>query len=685
MKRLTHLHVRGLKCLDQAEVRVPRLLAIQGPNGTGKSTLLQAIRLGILGYEPSLGRTLSATRKLASTGEFNVMLTFADGFGLRRAFGESMNTEIFPPEGERTEKDRQTRIDAETGSFVPAFDLGSFLALSAEKRRAALFSLLPRDEAVLTEDLFRHWLGYDESEDVVRRAIDKLWLERVLAAESPIDGLASALEYIRERANEAEQFRLSQVAVVQEADQAAESATDVAREESAGAEDLEALRGELSDVDQQLGELQERKDSATRLARRRREREEQLGRVEMEIERIDAALASQAERAASAVPDAPPEEEYSAAERALEQAEQDLADARREEDRLAAEERRAAGELSNCQRRLAAIGNAETCPVCGSEADLRATKERLAAAVAEADQVAEAVRERLAAATLQTQHASKTVAEARSARAVLRDRRLATDAAREARAREDAEVARLVARREGQLELRKQLLAEEVAEAPPVDEGRRAELLERAQDLRSRIRTESGRIEARAVAAGRAEADRLRADKARQELAKRTGRAQALKRIQQALQKLRAHVIQAMVAPVETTADEILRAIDPGKSFRFLFEREGKDTFDFGFEEEGVFRSYDAASKGEDAFLAIVFVAALIAAVQPGWPVLMVDDVEGVDDRRREWLMRALARVADRFGNVVLAGCCEFAEVDGWEVIDASTLSGEVALLEAVH
>jgi ABC-type Mn2+/Zn2+ transport system ATPase subunit len=69
--RLTHLTVDGLKAAKDVSLRIPRLLALTGPNGSGKTSILQAIRVGVLGYEPTVGKRLEATRQLASADEIS--------------------------------------------------------------------------------------------------------------------------------------------------------------------------------------------------------------------------------------------------------------------------------------------------------------------------------------------------------------------------------------------------------------------------------------------------------------------------------------------------------------------------------------------------------------------------------------------------------------------------------------
>jgi DNA repair exonuclease SbcCD ATPase subunit len=126
MIRLEHLTIDGLKAARGVSLRIPALLAVQGMNGSGKTTILQAIRLATMGYEPSVGMKLEHQRQLIGEGgEMEVGLQFDRGFGIRRRFGDKLRTEVAPPRNERLEKEREARITEETGKFLPAFDLGN--------------------------------------------------------------------------------------------------------------------------------------------------------------------------------------------------------------------------------------------------------------------------------------------------------------------------------------------------------------------------------------------------------------------------------------------------------------------------------------------------------------------------------------------------------------------------------
>lgn len=135
----------------------------------------------MLGYDPAVGKRLLDTRKLLDEDRdaIRVALTFDNGFGVRRALGDSMDVAVQPDRGERTIVQAETRIRDETGAFVYALDLGPFLALSSEKRKEALFALLPRELGEVEPDVFRRWLGYDEADSPIQRAIDRMWTDHL--------------------------------------------------------------------------------------------------------------------------------------------------------------------------------------------------------------------------------------------------------------------------------------------------------------------------------------------------------------------------------------------------------------------------------------------------------------------------------------------------------------------------
>lgn len=667
MKRLTHLGVSGLKNHRRTELAIPQLLALTGPNGAGKSSITQAVTIGILGHDPAIGKKLDATRRLVSPGRDRavIALSFDDGFAIERSIGRSMEIEVQPAKRENTLDQMQERINEETGSFLLSFDLAAFLALSAEKRRAYLLGTLPRDLVELDEVIFRTRLGYEEAEPVIQRAIDKLWMEDVVANRSLADGLAAAIDHTRSRTNDIEQARRNQVTISAAADAEARTST-MAESDPAR---LPNLQSELQSVQQQIGELQERRSAAdqaeTEIRRRQHDRqvlESRLAAAARDVELIQEDLTHPIAT----------DEELAALEEAARHAE---VKSRSQRDAVTyAGEQRAArkAELENITTRLQQLEGKTSCPTCGSlsnVSDVRCQLETDMRATLDAIEAAEA---RYTAALEQQAEYDRAADSARNELAKVR-------AARQARVQAEGHLS--VAKNRHEM-VSEQLRTFEMPGATSFtidDVATLSELGRHAAELRAEIEIEQQKLRA----AGKAEAARDRADAELHKLEQATARADALKGLLGSLQKLRAHVIEQLVGPVEATANEILSAIDPAKTFKFLFEREGRDTFDFGFEENGVFRSYDAASTGEDAFLAVVLVASIIAAVKPAWRVLLVDNAESIDADRRSDLMGALAGLRDRFDNVILAGCCDFVAHPAWQIVDVEELTSSRAAVAA--
>ncbi len=83
MARVSTVRSRGLKARD-AEVRLGQCNLLLGQVGAGKSSVLDSIRYGFLGFVPHLGRSEAATARLMRNGEITVDLILDDGRFCRR-------------------------------------------------------------------------------------------------------------------------------------------------------------------------------------------------------------------------------------------------------------------------------------------------------------------------------------------------------------------------------------------------------------------------------------------------------------------------------------------------------------------------------------------------------------------------------------------------------------------------
>src|SRR5581483_10036494 len=147
MAKLSKLRLHNFKG-KRSEWAIAQKMLLVGPNGAGKTAVLQAFMVGILGYEPRLGRTPASVAQLASGREMSVELETEGKFVVHRTFKMnqgmvSTSVWVSPYQGERNLADAHRRILEEVGDFAVAFDLNAFLSLSDAKKRTFLFGLSP--------------------------------------------------------------------------------------------------------------------------------------------------------------------------------------------------------------------------------------------------------------------------------------------------------------------------------------------------------------------------------------------------------------------------------------------------------------------------------------------------------------------------------------------------------------
>lgn len=129
---------------------------IIGPNGSGKTTRIQALGIAIQGYCPGQGKQASETAKLSTDGDMTVGLSL-DEFTFTRRFSRKEKREkdgsvtpsvtesvfVSPSQGEKNDTQKKARISAEVGNFTVMLDFTEFLQLSDAKRRDFFYSLSP--------------------------------------------------------------------------------------------------------------------------------------------------------------------------------------------------------------------------------------------------------------------------------------------------------------------------------------------------------------------------------------------------------------------------------------------------------------------------------------------------------------------------------------------------------------
>lgn len=660
--RPTSLAVRGLKCWEDKTIEFGQFTAIQGPNGSGKTAIIQGLRLALLGYDPDTGKQLDKTRTLISPGAVketaDIGLSFDNSFGIRRRFGAKSELQVLPPRGESTIAKCQERIDKETGGLVVSLDLATFFDLSDEKRRAWLFEHLPNDGTVLEWKTYAKWI---DDEGALGDVVKNLWENNVQTAPNAVVGLGSAIEAAHREFLEVDKGRHAQGEVVDrgvellrtdkapepieegalaDAEERLASTNQRIGEARAGREAREAIEARISDSDDKRstihGEMEHvehvRKDLAAQLAgmkeRETRDRAEEVLDLEADVEQlIDASsvAATHANAARSSYSTLAAQkdsvEQHGACPYALLGCEQDT-DEIRDHVLEGIEEKLLLARKEADTNNAAEVAARET----SSLASERAARVRIE--IRTADDL-----ERRRADLERSLESKKTVLEELQERAGIHFEVEAT--ARkdlEALGSDDA-LAKLYEEREALVDTHRALLS-------------RVELIVRYSERLAALEREQGELEERTV------------------------RATALKELDGNLRRLRGHVIQALIEPLEKEAQEILHTMDPAKHFRFYFERGNAATLDLGFQEDGVIRLFDAASKGERVMITVAFLGALLAVIKPAMRLLVIDDLEQLDTERRARLMTGLVELGDRFDGVIVAGACALGGVPRWDVVD---------------
>jgi exonuclease SbcC len=124
-----------------------------GPNGSGKTTVIDAVCAGVLGYIPSIGKKPSNTMKLSSGSEMTISMS-TDELTWQRTFIESrkrVKGDVKYTYSERVhanpelesikERDKASELSSKLGNFPVMFDMSQFVKLSDTERRDFLFKI----------------------------------------------------------------------------------------------------------------------------------------------------------------------------------------------------------------------------------------------------------------------------------------------------------------------------------------------------------------------------------------------------------------------------------------------------------------------------------------------------------------------------------------------------------------
>lgn len=175
---ITKLTLESFKGVSRA-FDMGRLTLLMGPNGSGKTALLEAIRFAIRGSTSAGGRADDTMLLMGPLGG-SVSVELSDGFAWTRGLRKDPRSKsvkqaivIRGREGDGL-KESHAAIVEHCGDYAPMFNLAEFTGLSPDKRRDAVLDLCGRqaahtmEPAAITGQIAQEWLGIAMGDELAR-------------------------------------------------------------------------------------------------------------------------------------------------------------------------------------------------------------------------------------------------------------------------------------------------------------------------------------------------------------------------------------------------------------------------------------------------------------------------------------------------------------------------------------
>lgn len=378
--RITKITARNFKGLSFDQDLAP-VTMITGPNFSGKTARVAALRLLLLGHLPEIGGTPRAAFGLSSGREMTVGATNDAGQSFSRSFsvrGDSI----------RSEKEMPDDLE-QLGPLATMLDPNQYFALSDRERAAYVFKQMRSGDGMINLESIKVGaaLACQNSADMI---------DRIFAAGEGLQ-IQDAVDAIIEAA--AEEESLAKKAATRMA-KTAEGTTQMNAQEATGTaprpiEELERLRDEAqNDLEAVLKRDMEIREWRT-AARRARELRAQIESVESDEQRSAAASTeAELERLRVALEEAPPDSSRKAELQGL-------------VNKIGLETRDLMRDIGTADKQVKAIENLlaelhhqNQCPYCGAsgtqwrhkrEAELKADAEKLSKQIEEALEAKEKV------------------------------------------------------------------------------------------------------------------------------------------------------------------------------------------------------------------------------------------------------------------------------------------------------
>lgn len=141
--KVKSITITGMHKVARATYPFNDVTYLVGPNGVGKSTVLQAVKLALLGYIPGYAKTGESIMKHASGPVMSVELELDEGIQITRTWsrsGSSVKTslDVVGYNGELSDLFGEVQL--------PIFDFNEFRSMTANKLKDWFISFLPKSD-----------------------------------------------------------------------------------------------------------------------------------------------------------------------------------------------------------------------------------------------------------------------------------------------------------------------------------------------------------------------------------------------------------------------------------------------------------------------------------------------------------------------------------------------------------
>lgn len=140
------VEIRGMHNVEHKTYDLHDVNYIYGPNGCGKSTILQAIQLGLLGYIPGYSKKNSDIMKHANGPVMTVKLVFDNDMSIERSWIRNKSTVTANIVADPEDLDLDMFL---TDLTMPIFKFDEFLSLSSNKQKEWFLQHMKTDDAAI--------------------------------------------------------------------------------------------------------------------------------------------------------------------------------------------------------------------------------------------------------------------------------------------------------------------------------------------------------------------------------------------------------------------------------------------------------------------------------------------------------------------------------------------------------